>query len=137
MASLDHIGIAVGNLPELRKLFGILGFDESHQEKVEDQGVMTHFLPMPEPPRLELLVPLEDDTDGAITRFVQSRGPGIHHLSFRVKNGELDPLCGRLRQEGYRLVYDEPRGGAHGMRINFIHPKTAGGILIEIMEPQE
>ena len=76
------------------------------------------------------------DPEGAVAKFIQKRGPGIHHLSFRVEKGELDPLCDKLKAEGYRLIYDAPRDGAHQMRINFIHPSSAGGILIEVMEPR-
>jgi methylmalonyl-CoA/ethylmalonyl-CoA epimerase len=66
---------------------------------------------------------------------MEKRGPGIHHLSFTVPAGRLNALCVLLRDEKYRLIYDEARPGAHGMRINFIHPSSAGGMLIELMEP--
>lgn len=132
-ARLDHIGIAVGDLPELKKLFGILGFSVNHTEDVPEQGVKTHFLPLPkEQAHLELLETL--DPQGAVAKFVQKRGPGIHHLSFRLNKGELTQVSERLLQEGYRLIYPKPTAGAHGMQINFIHPASAGGILIEIME---
>jgi hypothetical protein len=65
---------------------------------------------------------------------MQKRGAGIHHLSFTVKKGELDSLLGKLRANGIRLIYDQPKAGAHQMRINFIHPASAGGMLIELME---
>ena len=136
MATLNHIGIAVANLPELKKLFGLLGMASTHTESVPDQGVNTHFFPIQvESPasHFEFLEVL--DPKGTVAQFIQRRGPGIHHLSFRVEKGELEPLSVRLRDEGYRLIYDQPRAGAHSMRINFIHPQTAGGILIEIMEP--
>jgi methylmalonyl-CoA/ethylmalonyl-CoA epimerase len=138
MAYLDHIGIAVADLPALKRLFSLLALEVSGTEPVPDQGVTTHFLPMPagaQPAQLELLE--VTDPEGTVARFVQKRGPGIHHLSFRVRAGELEPLCARLRAGGYRLVYDAPRSGAHGMRINFIHPASAGGILIEVMEPAD
>jgi methylmalonyl-CoA/ethylmalonyl-CoA epimerase len=133
-ATLDHIGIAVGQLPELKKLFGILGLRVGHVEAVPEQGVVTHFLELPrETAHLELLE--ISDPEGTVAKFIQKRGPGIHHLSFRLGSGELDALCERIRQEGYRLIYDAPRSGAHRMRINFIHPASAGGMLIELMEP--
>src|SRR6478609_2606095 len=136
MATLNHIGIAVSNLPEVKKLFSILGMDVGHTEPVPDQGVNTHFLPFRvEAPNSHLELLEITDPEGAVAKFVQKRGPGIHHLSFRVERGQLDALCSRLRGEGYRLIYDTPRPGAHHMRINFIHPASAGGMLIEIMEP--
>jgi len=136
MANLDHIGIAVANLPELKKLFSILGFSINHEENVPDQGVKTHFLPLSlqtSSGHLELLE--VTDPEGTVAKFIAKRGPGIHHLSFSIKKGELDPLCETLKKAGYRLVYDQPKLGAHQMRINFIHPSTAGGILMEVMEP--
>jgi methylmalonyl-CoA/ethylmalonyl-CoA epimerase len=134
LASLDHIGIAVAQLPELKKLFGLLGLAVDHTEDVPDQGVRTHFLKLPkEQATLEMLE--VTDPEGTVAKFIQKRGSGIHHLSFRIAEGQLDALCARLRAEGYRLTYDQPRPGAHSMRINFIHPASAGGILIELMEP--
>lgn len=132
--ALNHIGIAVANLPEVRKLFGILGLAVTSTEKVPDQGVTTHFLPLPrEQASLELLE--VSDPEGTVAKFIQKRGPGIHHLSFTVGRGELAPVCAKLRDEGFKMIYDAPRAGAHSMRINFIHPASAGGILIELMEP--
>ncbi len=134
MAILDHIGIAVKDLPALQRLFGLLGLRTSHMEPVPEQGVVTHFLPLPiEQGFLEFLEPT--DPAGTVAQFIAKRGPGIHHLSFRVEKGELDPLCAQLLKEGFRLIYPAPRVGAHSMRINFIHPASAGGMLIEIMEP--
>lgn len=133
-ASLNHIGVAVSNLPELKKLFSILGLSVSHTEPVPEQGVITHFLPLPRvPSQIEFLE--VTDPQGTVAKFIEKRGPGIHHLSFQVEKGQLDPLCVRLKSEGYRLIYDAPRNGAHSMRINFVHPASAGGILIEVMEP--
>ncbi len=134
MASLNHIGIAVQNLPELKRLFSLLGLETGHIEPVPDQGVVTHFLPLPVVQgHLELLE--VTDPAGTVAKFLAKRGPGIHHLSFLLGRGELDGLTERLKAEGYRLIYDQARPGAHQMRINFIHPASASGILIEIMEP--
>ena len=136
MATLNHIGIAVQNLPELKKLFSLLGFQVEHTEAVPEQGVVTHFLPLPrEQGYLELLQ--VTDPEGIVAKFIQKRGPGIHHLSFLLQKGELDALCERLKEEGYRLIYDMPRLGAQGMQVNFIHPASAGGILLEVMEPKD
>jgi methylmalonyl-CoA/ethylmalonyl-CoA epimerase len=133
-AVLDHIGIAVSGLPELKKLFGLLGLAVDHEEAVPEQGVNTHFVPLPvAQANLEFLE--VTDPAGTVAQFIQKRGPGIHHLSFRVKTGQLDALCARLRSEGIRLIYAEPKPGAHQMRVNFIHPQSAGGMLVEVMEP--
>jgi methylmalonyl-CoA epimerase len=137
MIRLNHIGIAVADLPALTRLFGILGLEVNHIEPVPEQGVRTHFLPIqPDASgsHLEFLEVL--DPQGTVAQFIQKRGPGIHHLSFTVPKGNLDALCRRLKEEGYRLIYEQPKAGAHQMRINFIHPASAGGMLIEIMEPQ-
>lgn len=132
--TLNHIGVAVQNLPEMKKLFEVLGLHITGTEPVPDQGVTTHFLPLPkESPSIEFLE--VTDPEGTVAKFIQKRGPGIHHLSFTVQAGELDPLCSKLTQSGYRTIYPSPKMGAHSMRINFIHPASAGGILIEIMEP--
>lgn len=134
MANLNHIGIAVSDLPHMKKLFSLLGLQVNHSELVTDQRVMTHFLPLPQfQTNLELLEPT--DSQSSVAQSIEKRGPGIHHLSFSVEKGELDSLCYQLKKEGYRLIYDAPRIGAHGMRINFIHPSSCGGILIEVMEP--
>lgn len=133
-AVLDHIGIAVNQLPELRKLFAVLGLQTGHSEDVPEQGVRTHFLALPlEPANLEFLEVL--DPHGTVAKFIDKRGPGVHHLSFRLPQGELDATCAKIAMAGYRLIYDAPKPGAHQMRINFIHPASAGGILIELMEP--
>jgi methylmalonyl-CoA/ethylmalonyl-CoA epimerase len=136
MVILNHIGIAVADLPGVKKLFAILGMGVTQVEPVQEQGVQTHFLPFAvegDGSHLELLE--VTDPEGTVAKFIQKRGAGIHHLSFRVGKGELDPLCARLASEGYRLIYDRPRPGAHRMRINFLHPASAGGMLIELMEP--
>jgi len=134
MVSLNHIGIAVADLPRMKELFSLLGLNVDHVEDVPEQGVKTHFLPLPlEQGAIEFLETV--DPQGTVAQFIAKKGPGIHHLSFGAKKGELELLSQKLRAAGFRLLYDTPREGAHGMKINFIHPASAGGILIEIMEP--
>lgn len=132
--ALNHIGVAVSDLPALKKLFGILGLGVEHTESVPEQGVVTHFIPLPVLPNAIELLEVTDPA-GTVQKYIDKRGPGIHHLSFTVGRGELDPLCAELVREGYRLTYPAPKNGAHSMRINFIHPASAGGMLIELMEP--
>ncbi len=135
MTSLNHIGIAVSKLPELQKLFALLDLKSEHVESIPDQGVKAHFIDLPtQQSHLELLE--VTDPHGKVAQFIAKRGPGIHHLSFLLDKGALLPTCEKLRQAGYRLTYDQPQKGAHQMLINFIHPASAGGILIELMEPQ-
>src|SRR6185437_12921350 len=108
---LNHIGVAVKDLPEVRKLFGLLGLAVRGTEAVPDQGVTTHFLPMPaDDAAIELLE--VTDPEGTVAKFIEKRGPGIHHLSFTVETGQLDGLCGKLKAAGIRLIYDQPRAGA-------------------------
>src|SRR5690606_14482744 len=110
----------------MKTLFEVLGLSVAQTEPVPEQGVTTHFVPLPrEVVSVELLE--VTDPEGTVAKFIEKKGPGIHHLSFAVQTGELDPLCARLRAAGCRLVYDVPRHGAHSMRINFIHPASAGG----------
>lgn len=141
-ASLNHIGIAVSTAADapgvlaLKRLFSLMGLATGEVETVADQGVRVHFVHLPaDSGHLELLEPT--DPEGTIAKFVAKRGPGIHHLSFRLDAGELDPFCDQLRAFGYRLIYDDAKAGAHRMRVNFIHPSSAGGVLIELMEPSD
>ncbi|MBS1961100.1 MAG: methylmalonyl-CoA epimerase [Bdellovibrionales bacterium] len=130
---LNHIGVAVKNRPELEKLFALLGLKVTGTESVPEQGVTTHFLPFPAGvASIELLE--VTDPEGTVAKFIEKRGPGIHHLSFTVDPGTLDAVCEKLRNNGVRLIYDAPKMGAHSMRINFIHPASAGGMLLEVME---
>lgn len=130
---LNHIGVAVKNRPELEKLFALLGLKVTGTEAVPEQGVTTHFLPFPAGvASIELLE--VTDPEGTVAKFIEKRGPGIHHLSFTVDPGTLDAVCEKLRKNGVRLIYDAPKMGAHSMRINFIHPASAGGMLLEVME---
>jgi methylmalonyl-CoA epimerase len=133
MTFLNHIGVAVSDLPRMRLLFSILGLKTAHEESVPEQGVNTHFLPLPlKQSQIELLE--VTDPEGTVAQFIQKKGPGIHHLSFEVDSGQLEPVSEKLKAAGFRLIYDAPKKGAHNMSVNFIHPATAGGILIEIME---
>jgi methylmalonyl-CoA/ethylmalonyl-CoA epimerase len=132
-ARLNHIGIAVSELPELKRLFALLGLKITHSEPVAEQGVVTHFLPLPlAQTSLEFLE--VSDPEGTVAKFIQKRGPGVHHLSFEVETGKLDQLCSTLKSSGFKLIYDVPKTGAHAMRVNFIHPASAGGMLIEVVE---
>ena len=104
-----------------------------HEEVNDDQGIREAMLSVPArtTAQIQLMAPLDESS--AIAKFLDKRGPGIQQLACRVS--DLDALCERLRAQGVRLVYDAPRRGTANSRINFIHPKDAGGVLIELVEP--
>ncbi len=120
----------------MKKLFSILGFSVHEEEEVPNQGVKTYFLRLPvSQVNLELLEPI--DPESSVELFLRKKGPGVHHLSFECQTGQLSQVSQQLKEAGFLLIYDEPRLGAKGMRVNFIHPRTAGGILVEVMERSE
>ncbi len=138
MAYLSHIGIAVENLDKLKPLFQILGMSIEGSEEVPTQGVRAHFVPLlaqgvDQPARVELLECT--DTQGPIGKFISKKGPGVHHLAFGVAKGELDAVCEKIKAAGYSFTFAAPQRGAHNMRVNFVHPATTGGVLVEVMEP--
>lgn len=129
---LDHIGIAVESLETAEAFWGAgLGLSLAGRERVDEQGVTVSFLPAGEA-RIELLEPLSE-APGPVGRFLERRGPGIHHICLRVD--DLDSLLAQLKRAGVQLIDESPRQGAHGMRIAFVHPKATGGVLLELAEP--
>lgn len=130
MLPLDHVGIAVSNLDaaleEHRKHFG---FQLDSREVVESQKVEIAFIRLPNT-LIELLAPTDDTSP--LARFLAKRGPGLHHLCYRVDDivAELD----RLAASGVELIDRAPRSGAHGTRIAFLHPRSMGGVLVELCE---
>lgn len=130
---LNHIGIAVQEPEALTRTLALLGFSKTHVEEVPEQGVRTHFIPLtPASTQVELLEVM--DPQGTVAKYLEKKGPGVHHLSFEVEVGQLDLLQKKLAEAGLQWIYPAPKPGAHGMRVNFIHPKSAGGVLIELME---
>lgn len=128
--TLDHVGIAVQNLVEALDFFrDSLGLEVDASEEVVSQGVTAHFLRVG-PSRLELLEPTTEDS--VIARFLERRGPGLHHITLRVD--DLDQVLSHLKTRGVRLVDQAPRLGAEGARIAFIHPSSAQGVLVELKE---
>jgi methylmalonyl-CoA epimerase len=127
---IDHVGIAVKSIDDAMPFWeGALGVKCSGRETVEDQKVTTAFLPIKES-EIELLEATSPDSP--IAGFLEKRGEGIHHLAIRVDN--LEEALGSLKEHGVRLIDEHPRKGAGGARIAFIHPKAAGGILLELCE---
>lgn len=125
---LDHIGIAVRDLEAARANYKRLGLEEVGREELPEQGVELVIFELGGA-RLELLRPLGE---GPLARFLERRGEGLHHLAIAV--ADIEEELERLREAGVRLVDEEPRRGAGGTRIAFIHPKSMGGVLIELVE---
>jgi len=127
---IDHIGIAVKSIEEGKKFFtDILGLKLQRVETVEEQKVKTGFFPITDS-ELELLESTEPD--GPIAKFIEARGEGVQHIAFRVEN--IDNALKELQEKGVRLIDKEPRKGAGGARIAFIHPKETHGVLVELCE---
>lgn len=127
---LDHIAIAVTDLDEgIRRFCEDLGLSLSGTEDVVAAQTRTAFIPVPGT-RIELIHPL--DGQGPIRKSLDKRGPGLHHICFRTD--DIDGDIARLKDKGYRFTSDVPTPGAHGTRVIFVHPKSAGGVLIELAE---
>ena len=134
---LDHVGIAVESIEESLKFYeGLLGLDLAGIELVEEQRVRTAFLPLGAAGSagggMELELLESTDPEGPIAKFIAARGPGVHHLAFRVEN--LEAGLAELGAAGLRLIDEKPRYGAGGARIAFLHPKSTGGVLVELCE---
>ncbi|GIH13496.1 methylmalonyl-CoA epimerase [Rugosimonospora africana] len=132
---IDHVGIAVPDLDDAidfyRRVFGMRCV---HQEANEEQGVREAMLavgPGDGDTCLQLLAPLSPSS--TIAKFLDRSGPGIQQLAYTV--ADIDTACAVLRERGMRLLYDTPRTGTAGSRVNFVHPKSAGGVLVELVEP--
>ncbi len=136
VTAIDHIGIAVADLDAAIAWYhDHLGMIVVHEEINEDQGIREAMLSVRAAPmgsaQVQLMAPIDDSS--VIAKFLDKRGPGIQQFAYRVSN--LEELSERLEAQGVRLVYDKPRRGTADSRINFIHPKDAGGVLIELVEP--
>jgi methylmalonyl-CoA/ethylmalonyl-CoA epimerase len=134
---IDHVGIAVRDLDEAIAFYAeTFGLRCVHQETNQEQGVREAMLavgPDPTGPRLQLLAPAGPDS--AIAKFLDRSGPGLQQLAYTVR--DVEATSAALRARGLRLLYDAPRRGTAGSRINFVHPKDAGGVLVELVEALE
>jgi len=129
-AVLDHVGIAVDRLDETLAFYrDALGLDVEAPEDVASQRVRAHFIPAGEA-AIELLEGTADDSP--ISKYVAKRGPGLHHITLRVD--DIRAALARLKEKGVRLIDEEPRPGAHGSLVAFIHPSSAHGVLVELKE---
>jgi len=131
--AIDHVGVAVRDLDEAIEFYSsTYGMRLAHQEVNEEQGVREAMMAVGDSGScIQLLAPLDDTS--TIAKFLDRSGPGIQQMAYRVT--DLDAVSATLRERGLRLLYDEPRRGTADSRINFVHPKDAGGILVELVEP--
>jgi len=129
---IDHVGIAVPDLDAAKVFYAeTFGLRVVHEETNEEQGVREAMLAVGDGPRLQLLAPARPDS--AIAKFLDRSGPGLQQLAYTV--ADVEAASAALRARGLRLLYDTPRRGTAGSRINFVHPKDAGGVLVELVEP--
>ncbi len=133
---IDHVGIAVPDLDAAIAFYeNTFGLTLLHEETNEEQGVREAMMGVGASeagePRIQLLAPLRPDS--TIAKFIDRSGPGLQQLAYRVV--DLDAVCVTLRERGLRLLFDVPKRGTSDSRVNFIHPKDAGGVLVELVEP--
>jgi methylmalonyl-CoA/ethylmalonyl-CoA epimerase len=132
---VDHVGIAVADLDEAIAWYAAtFGLEATHTEVNEEQGVREAMLSAPgagDGTAIQLLAPLRPDS--AIGKFLDRNGPGIQQMAYRV--ADIEATMAALQAQGKRLLYDAPRRGTANSRINFVHPKDAGGVLVELVEP--
>ncbi|GBG39769.1 methylmalonyl-CoA epimerase [Mycobacterium montefiorense] len=135
VTAIDHVGIAVADLDAAIAWYhDTLGMVLVHEEVNEDQGIREAMIAVqdgePGTAQIQLMAPIDESS--TIAKFLDKRGPGIQQMAVRVS--DLDALSEQLRSQGVRLVYEAPRRGTANSRINFIHPKDGGGVLIELVE---
>lgn len=127
---INHLGIATKEIAEALKFWeDALGLENVHTEVVEEQKVRVAMLPLGES-RIELLEPTSDDSP--ISKFIEKRGGGIHHIAVEVD--DIEAALAKLKSEGARLIDESPRIGAEGCRVAFVHPAASGGVLLELVE---
>ncbi|MEV4621304.1 methylmalonyl-CoA epimerase [Asanoa sp. NPDC049573] len=132
---IDHVGVAVHDLDEAIEFYSrVFGMTCVHVEENQDQGVREAMMsvgPTPAGGCVQLLAPLSPTS--AIAKFLDRSGPGVQQVAYTVR--DVEAAAAALRSRGMRLLYDAPRRGTAGSRINFVHPKDAGGVLVELVEP--
>ena len=127
---VDHIGVAVSNLEESLKLYTeVLGMKLHGTETVAEQKVKVAFLPLGDT-EIELLESTEPD--GPIARFIETKGQGMQHIALKVEN--IEKALAEMKEKGIRLIDEQPRYGAGGAKIAFLHPKSTNGVLIELCQ---
>jgi methylmalonyl-CoA/ethylmalonyl-CoA epimerase len=130
LGAIDHVGVAVSDMETAIALYrDALGMSVAHRETIADQGVEAVLLEVGDA-HIELLAPLGADTP--VGRFLERRGPGLHHVAYRVES--IEEALSRLVASGLRLIDERPRAGIRGSRVAFLHPSSTGGVLTEIVE---
>jgi methylmalonyl-CoA/ethylmalonyl-CoA epimerase len=133
LSRIDHVGVAVEDLDAAIALYrDVLGMPLVHRETVSEQGVDAVLLDVGDG-HIELLSPLANDT--AVGKFLERRGPGLHHVAYRVES--VEDALSALAAGGVRLIDERPRTGIRGSRVAFLHPASTGGVLTEIVQPAE
>jgi methylmalonyl-CoA/ethylmalonyl-CoA epimerase len=133
LTRIDHVGVAVRDLDAAVAFYeGTFGMRKVHEEVNEEQGVREAMVAVhPDAPdRLQLLAPLSDDSP--IARFLERSGEGVQQVAYAVE--DVRAAAAALRAQGLRVLYDEPRRGTAGSLVNFVHPKDAGGVLVELVQ---
>ncbi|HEY5185233.1 MAG TPA: methylmalonyl-CoA epimerase [Actinomycetes bacterium] len=130
---IDHVGVAVADLDEAIAFYErVYGMRCTHVETNEEQGVREAMMAVGDSgSSIQLLAPLSPDS--TIGKFLDRSGPGIQQMAYTVE--DIAAVSAHLRAEGLRLLYDQPRRGTAGSKVNFIHPRDAGGVLVELVEP--
>ena len=131
--AIDHVGVAVPDLDEAIAFYtGTYGMTVAHEETNEEQGVREAMVAVGDSGScIQLLAPADESS--TIAKFLDRNGPGMQQLAYRVT--DVEAVSAVLRARGVRLLYDEPRRGTSDSRVNFVHPKDAGGVLVELVEP--
>jgi methylmalonyl-CoA/ethylmalonyl-CoA epimerase len=128
---LDHIGIACESLEQGKAFYEALGLGPMHVEEVPSEKVKVGFFELANGPRVELLEPTSPDSP--IAKFLATRGPGVQQVCYRVE--DLRATIALLKSKGVKMLNDEPKKGANNCIIAFVHPKSAGGVLVELSQP--
>ena len=131
--AIDHVGIAVADLEQAIAFYrDVFGMQLAHREVNEEQGVQEAMMAVGDSgSHVQLLAPLTPES--TIAKFLDRSGSGVQQVAYRVD--DIDAVSVTLRERGLRLLYDEPRRGTANSRVNFVHPKDAGGVLVELVEP--
>jgi len=126
---IDHIGVAVKSLDEAVKFYSLMGAEPNHYEEVESQKVKVAFIKVGET-NIELLEPTSDESP--IAKFIEKKGEGIHHICYDVDDVKV--ALGTMKEDGLKLLNEEPMPGAHGKLVAFVHPKSTNGVLTEVAQ---
>ncbi len=131
--AIDHVGMAVPDLDEAITFYrDVFGMTLAHEEVNQEQGVREAMMAVGDSTScVQLLAPLSEES--TIAKFIDRNGPGCQQIAYRVE--DVEAVSATLRERGVRLLYDAPRRGTSDSRINFVHPKDAGGVLVELVEP--